>query len=349
MQSRRFVFTLSNYDVVLGMSHSSDDYEFYLPSLFGALKETKEISFFLFGEEVAPTTGTPHLQGYFETWSKRTIVGLLKLACFSSQRAAKRSLRIAVAKGSLDENVTYCSKEGEVWTFGTPMQQGKRSDWYSVHELAKAGADVQAFTEAVPHLAYPNISKIGMWTAVHRDPSRSYKTRPIIAFGPPRSGKSTWMRRRAAAALDSPKGFDTRVYVKSDADKWWPGYTGEGIICIDEMHGGFFQWQELLRVFEEGRLEVQYKGGSVPFKGHVIYMTCNDHPAFWYKKPVRRWDDSNAFRCRIEEFGELWLFRPRAKREDGSYQFFDPERDIDLLEPANQYLIDQFNQAGPHH
>lgn len=349
MQSRRFAFTLSNYDVVIGMSHDSDEAEFYVPALYGLMKAEKEISYFLFGEEVAPKTGTPHLQGYFEVVTKRTIKGLLDFPCFSAQRQAKRSLRIAVAKGSQADNITYCSKDGDVWESGVPMSQGKRTDWDTVHELAKAGADALAYTEAVPHLAYPHINKLSMWTSVHRNPERTWKTRPIIYFGPPRSGKSTYMRKRSAEGADTPAGYDRRIYVKSDADKWWPGYTGQGIINIDEMHGGFFQWQELLRIFEEGRLDVQYKGGSVAFTGHVIYMTCNDHPAFWYRKLKRRWDDTNAFRARLLEFGELWVFSPRQRREDGTFQYMEPVRDVDLLEPADPELIEQFNQAGPHH
>ncbi len=62
-QHRRWIFTLNNYTDV---------------EVDGLKKEKVFFSFLLFGKEVAPTTGTPHLQGYFELPKKKTLGGLKK-------------------------------------------------------------------------------------------------------------------------------------------------------------------------------------------------------------------------------------------------------------------------------
>ncbi len=60
-QHRRWIFTLNNYtEIELGGLQSEEIY----------------FSFILFGKEIAPTTGTPHLQGYFELPKKKTLGGL---------------------------------------------------------------------------------------------------------------------------------------------------------------------------------------------------------------------------------------------------------------------------------
>jgi len=284
---------------------------------------------------VCPDTGRPHLQGYLECTNQRTLDGFLK-SLFQQEKALGHSVRLTPARGTADENKTYCSKsdpDPELWGVFTKSRkgQGKRNDWETMLELAQQDAPVQSFYEEAPHLAMPHHSKIQAWKSVfNAQKTRTWKTIPKIFLGPPRVGKSTSMRKQASELAEKN---NWRIYTKSDADKWWPGYDGEEIILIDEAHGGFWQWQELLRFFEEGQYTVQYKGGSIDFLGRVVFMTTNSHPALWYKKhPL--WDDSNAFRARIEEFGELWTFRERGPLEKSMKVYPEPTRDLKLLAPA---------------
>ena len=60
---------------------------------------------YIIGQEVAPTTGTPHLQGYVKSDKKFRPLEKFKWDFKSRMHWEK-------AKGSLDENYAYCSKEG---------------------------------------------------------------------------------------------------------------------------------------------------------------------------------------------------------------------------------------------
>lgn len=330
-QLRRICITVNNYSV--------DDF-LMEPLLYGAMFVEKRVSSFVCGREVGEN-GTPHLQGYFEVESSRghSIVAMQKWSCFKGYGVSMRP-----ADGTAEQNIKYCTKDGDSVRWGMFTQtvsrrgQGKRTDWEIVRSLAKLNSEASVYADEVPHLAFAHINKISAWNQIYDKRCRVSKTRPIIFYGPPRSGKST--RARELAGEES-------VYFKSDPEKWWPFYNGEKIIVIDEMHGGYFQYQQLLKFFEEGSYQVQIKGSTVQFLGEVVYMTTNVHPARWYKE--RMWDESNAFRARIEEFGELWCFAPRYKA-DGQWVYPAPVRDVDLLDPirAMPTVLHQNAAAAEH-
>jgi len=331
-RATRWSFTLNNYVV------SEAGY----PKLWDDARRDKRIKYFVCGEEKAPGTGTPHLQGYIEVESQVRIVTLLSWPLF-----AGTGVHFEESRGSAEQNKEYCLKSDTFGlVFGTPSPgQGARTDWHTVHALALRNAPVTDFLSEVPHLAYPNIHKIGSWKAAHDERKRSWKTRPVVFIGPPRSGKSTRCRLEAARLADQ-HGWN--IYVKSDADKWWPDYRGQEIIIIDEMNGSFFTWNDLLRVFEENPHSVQFKGGSTEFLARVIFMSANDHPAFWYMLPrtkkYRPWDDSNAFRARLKEFGELRVFS-KPHRIEGEVQYSVGESvDFDNeIVPVPDWVIEELD------
>ena len=89
---RNWVFTLNNYS-------AADEL-----SLRGL-----SFKYLLYGRELAPTTGTPHLQGYIQLTKKVRRTGLVKLIpCFW-----------APAKGDVSDQ-DYCKKSGDYVELGTP-------------------------------------------------------------------------------------------------------------------------------------------------------------------------------------------------------------------------------------
>lgn len=89
--SKRWIFTYNNYP---------DDWR---SSIVPVLEEA---GLYHIGEEIAPTTGTPHLQGYVE-FSK-------KLRPFSL--ALPKQISWKKAKGNKKSNINYCSKDGKYVT-----------------------------------------------------------------------------------------------------------------------------------------------------------------------------------------------------------------------------------------
>lgn len=132
-RSKRFTFTLNNWDEEL----KAKLIDLYNNGL---------ITYILWGEETAPTTGTPHLQGYLEIARKATLKSLQKV-----MKQVHIPIALLIAKGSANQNKIYCSKSGgNFFEKGQPMKQGKRSDLESIVDLIKKGKTYQEIWEAHP-------------------------------------------------------------------------------------------------------------------------------------------------------------------------------------------------------
>jgi hypothetical protein len=82
-----------------------------------SLLEKWDVRYLVFGEEVAPTTGTPHLQGYVQLKTRKRISTLAK---------EMPGLHFIAANGTAMENRSYCLKEGHnVFEKGAASIQGK--------------------------------------------------------------------------------------------------------------------------------------------------------------------------------------------------------------------------------
>lgn len=106
---RHWVFTVNNYndEVLLHVQLVSED-----PS----------VSYVVIGREVAPTTGTPHLQGFISFSSRKS---------FAAVRSLLPPCHLESARGTPQQCRVYCCKDGDFDEFGTPptLTQGKRTDW----------------------------------------------------------------------------------------------------------------------------------------------------------------------------------------------------------------------------
>lgn len=117
MASRCYAFTLNNYD------------EAELVSLRLCLSSEK-VRYAVFGHEVGET-GTPHLQGY---------VAFKKPIRFQAcKNLVGDRAHIEVAKASEHRNRQYCSKDGQVETFGKASESGKRNDLEAFKDSVKGG------------------------------------------------------------------------------------------------------------------------------------------------------------------------------------------------------------------
>lgn len=105
-QSYRWCFTWNNYN-------DTDNWREIID------KELQRLvcNYYIYGEEVAPTTGTQHLQGYFRS-AKRIYKNTLTNSTIK--------WHVEVARGSEDENINYCKKEGKYVEFGEPLLKLKR-------------------------------------------------------------------------------------------------------------------------------------------------------------------------------------------------------------------------------
>jgi len=221
------------------------------------------------GKEVAPTTGTPHLQGYVEFSCNQRPSAIKKWL----GQEAHCSKRIATAKQAAD----YCKKEGDYAEYGAispPPRPGTRSDIHALVKDAVAGTRLRVLLKNHP-VAYARYSKaVDRIQMIMRDSSWR-DVRVYVYFGPTRVGKT-----RAALALCPEE--DTYVCPSTPKGSlWFDGYEGQTFAILDDFHGQY-PLVELLRVLDGTPCLVPIKGGFVQWRPEVIFITSNIHPLAWY-------------------------------------------------------------------
>jgi len=242
----------------------------------------------IIGLEVAPTTGTPHLQMYMEFKSQKRISELRSLI---SPRAAffKR-------KGNPIQASSYCRgdytttkgkykpKNDVVFEYGELSKQGERSDWRSARDLLHDGRSVVDVIETQPHLL-PNIRALTQYqTLISKSSHRELKV--IVLYGVSGSGKTRW-------------AFDNypELFSKPDGD-WWDGYANQQTVLLDDFAGGL-PFHTLLKVADRYPLSLPVKGGFVPAQYTTLIITSNKHPSQWYTAGL------GAMRRRIHQIAHL--------------------------------------------
>lgn len=97
----------------------------------------EEVKYMIYGEEVAPSTGRVHLQGYVEFTSLKSLNQVKTL--ISTRVHAEKS------RGSSKQNQEYCMKEGNFVEIGSLPEghQGSRSDLELVRRAIEDGATDQ--------------------------------------------------------------------------------------------------------------------------------------------------------------------------------------------------------------
>lgn len=110
-KTQHVCFTLNNY---------TDD-ELHLCQ---TLIDHPKVLYFIFGRELAPSTGTPHLQCYLQLDGRKELSTIIRIL---HAHGLRRVANVIVCNGSSEENREYCSKDGEFEEFGEITAiQGKR-------------------------------------------------------------------------------------------------------------------------------------------------------------------------------------------------------------------------------
>lgn len=242
--------------------------------------QTLPYEYLVYQKEEAPTTKTPHLQGYVYFKNARTLPQMKKLDAGAHWVAAR---------GTAMENKTYCSKEPRLagpWELGTLPQQGKRSDLEGLKAALKENKDMSYIQENFfsDYLRYArNIEKCAILLSKPRDWEMTIE----VLWG------ATGVGKTRHALEENPK-----AYWKSKG-LWWDGYLNEEVVVIDEYYG-WFPWDYILRLTDRYPFSVETKGGCVQFVAKKIVFTSNDHPKEWYKRMTEKygWDANTNPLCR---------------------------------------------------
>jgi len=304
-RSREWVFTINNYN--------ADDREHIGANALGFC------TYLCYQPELAPTTGTPHLQGYLCLTTPRTLRGV-KQVCFDTERL--RGVHLEIARGTKQQCKDYCSiDDGEAGSrdriagfgfieFGrfedVPERrgQGARNDIAQAAAAIQRGAGMAQVAEDSPE-AYVRYYRgfAALQSVLHakprvRQPDGLYALPRILwYYGSAGSGKT-----RAVYDEIGEEPF----FVKSPGNSWFDGYIGQKIVLLDDFRANWFTFGYLLRLLDCYPLDVEVKGGFVHFCATTIYITCPRKPQDLYADLEAR--SEGAMAQLIRRITEVRLF-----------------------------------------
>lgn len=250
--------------------------------------KTQKAKYIVLGDEVAPTTGTPHIQGYVDFVNPRTWGGVIKLL--------KGLAHVEPRKGTFQQAADYCKEDNKFVEWGTPPRQGARGDIENVKECVLEG---MTMNEMINEDFINNNQQLRFAEGLmkYKEKRRDPANPPLILWfwGPTGTGKT-----RTAMELYPDAWLSGRNL------KWWPGYDGHKHVIIDDFRGDFCTFHELLRITDRYPFSVECKGGSRELLAEVIIITCPQRPEEVYIKSdeeilqlTRRISEIRDFRTKI--------------------------------------------------
>lgn len=274
-KSRNYCFTINNY--------TQDD----LDRLQVLGTELSNHHYLIFGLEVAPETSTKHIQGYIQLNEAQRFNYLQKY--FNLQRNKKLfKFHIEIANGTPEQNIKYCSKDGDFYAFGTPQSQGKRTDMTEIKELIKANPkDIVNIIDSRAN----NLQQLKFAQSIqpiyltHRNPE--LKPQAFWIFGATGIGKTSLVY----------KSF-TDICSVSSYDWLGTGYNQNECFLMDDFRPENLRFEMLLKLTDRYPLSLYFKGGQIPFNSPYIVITS---PKSISETFVRSTEDLKQLRRRVTE------------------------------------------------
>lgn len=244
LKTRAFCFTLNNY--------TSTEYAW----LFDPVHLGVVYSYLVCGKEVAPTTGTPHLQGYVYFKHQKTLAAASKFIPRASLRAAG---------GDAEANYIYCSKDKDFEEVGvrplSQVQKGKKNiDRYKAAWVcAKVGA-VDQIPADILIRHYRTIKEIAKDYMVV--PGDCSGTTGVWIYGPSGVGKSRYAREKYPGS-----------YLKC-ANKWWDGYQSQVSVILDDLDPNHSKLGHHLKIWSDRYSFIaETKHGAVAIRPDSFVVT----------------------------------------------------------------------------
>lgn len=274
-QLTRWTFTINNW--------TEEEKE-----LVDNLVESGQATYVCYGLEVGEG-GTPHIQGYLELRNKRRLNGVRQLiggrGHLDGSRGSAKDNRVYCAKGkqpkeeftALGELGPNYGLDADFHEFGTPKEQGKRSDLSVVKESIDAGASVDDLWKSHfgAMVRYEKSFKRYKARNCRRDSSRAPEI--FVLWGRTGTGKSGFPR------LTDPDLFS----VPDVKLKWWDGYEGDQVILFDDFDGVDVAIADFLRYTDRYAVQVPIKGGFEPLMATRIWIAANTQPEDWFPNELQ--------------------------------------------------------------
>lgn len=240
MSSKNWVVTINNY--------TDDDVACFK-------RDSSLFVYWAYAFEIGES-GTPHIQGFICMCRR---VGL---------RVVKKMFprgHIERMNGNINQNEKYCSKQGELVSFGeAPLNCGdkEKKRWVEIKDAMKRGA-----LEELPEDVFVRYYKTAKLIA------KDYMRKPVMLddvcgtwiYGEPGSGKSY------AVVSQHPERYIKPI------NKWWDGYQSEEVVHLDELEPTHSSWiaSYLKKWADRYPFDAEIKGGAMQIRPRRIIVTSN--------------------------------------------------------------------------
>lgn len=295
-RSRAWCFTLNNYTEV--DEKTIDDIE---------------CQYCIYGKEIAPTTNTIHLQGYIYFTNAITFNSIKK--------KLPNKCHIEKAMGSPQDNVKYCSKEGNTKVRGKQPIQGERKDLNEIKDDILKGKTVDEIVKEDPMIYHQygrTLEKLE--DIAQRSKYRTEMTTCEWITGPTGSGKSH----------KAFEGFtpETHYNLNTEDHGWFDGYTGQDTVIINDFKGEI-KYGTLLKLIDKWPMNVPRRNRQpTPFVSKHIIITSIMRPEDVYHNLYEK-DGIDQLLRRItctQVAGGNTIPRPRKKFFEEEVEFIDESK-----------------------
>jgi len=236
-------------------------------------------------------------------------------------------------KGSVKQNVDYCSKDVNFLEFGTRPVSDTRSDLQHLYRSIALG---QTDRQLLENGHFPTWSRslkaVDRVRSLYR-PKQEVPRIVELHIGATNTGKT----RQAFDRF--PDLYETPVCKKGDL--WFDGYDQEEVCLIDEFSGQM-PLNTLLKICDPYYVrKVPYKGGFVWWNPKRIIITSNVNPRLWYKWEGRE-EQELALRRR---FNTITTYTKTAPPVQEFVELYWPHPTDFLAQDANPVPVEQL--MGP--
>jgi len=213
--------------------------------------------YIVYGRELAPTTLTPHLQGFVIFRGKHTLKAAIKLL-----PDCHVTIRYDAATNA--QAAEYCKKGGDFVELGALNEQGKRNDLSALADEITEGASLKDVADRYRSTYIRNYRGIQHYKQLITKPYTPSGLRGHWFVGIPESGKSR-------AAREENPGY----YLKPQS-KWWCEYDGEKTVILEDFdHGGACLGHYLKLWADRYPVSGETKGGKVSLAYDKFIITTN--------------------------------------------------------------------------
>lgn len=243
------------------------------------LEDSPKVRYIIAGQEVGEE-GTKHIQGY---------VYFHNATAFSTIKGFLPRSHIEPCKGTPEQNIAYCSKDGEFYEKGErPISQKRKGElekerWDDIKDKAKRGK-----LDEIPSDIF--VKHYRTLRAIEKDhaemPEDADDCTGKWYYGDTGTGKSRKARSENPGA-----------YLKM-CNKWWDSYNGEDVVIIEDFDKQHVVLGHHLKIWADRyAFPAEIKGGKINIRPKLIIVTSNWHPKeIWGQEPqtlepiLRRFD-----------------------------------------------------------